>query len=194
MWVEPWSQSPRYQSMTYCRHAHSLRRSKKSQVLNLLRLFLKDSDFCSKDGTETSGTLAKAIGSAKLLPEITKAKNWGPGRGPENMFLYSDGEQEIQKKSRQRAPVPTCPRFSSSQPWIQRLKIIKYFRTTQHSCKQEHSIWTNNKLRICLSALLMEMTTSKAKCLLILRIAQPAHRISGYYWWNPPSYNTSEEY
>lgn len=70
-------------------------------MLNLLKLFL--SDFCSKDGLETPGTWAKAIVSAKLLPEITEAKNEGPGRGPGNLFLFPDGEQEIQKKSRWQA-------------------------------------------------------------------------------------------
>lgn len=56
-------------------------------MLNLLKLFL--SDFCSKDGLETPGTWAKAIVSAKLLPEITEAKNKGPGRGPGSLFSFS---------------------------------------------------------------------------------------------------------
>lgn len=35
-----------------------------------------------------------------LLPEITEAENWGPRRGPRNIFLFPGGEEEIQRKSR----------------------------------------------------------------------------------------------
>lgn len=59
--------------------------------------FKRTEFFCREERLQTPGTLAYIIVRPKLLPKITEAKNWGPGRGPGRVFLFPDGEQESQK-------------------------------------------------------------------------------------------------